>query len=90
MDYVSPFDDRVLEAVPLAARPPELAGRTVALLDITKNRSAEFLDRVEALLRQSGAETFRIAKATFSRPAAPEVIEEIAIRGDLAVEGLAD
>jgi hypothetical protein len=90
MDYVSPFDDRVLEAAPLAARPPELAGRTVALLDITTNRSAEVLDRVETLLRERGAETFRIAKATFSRPAAPEVIEEIAIRGDLVVEGLAD
>jgi alpha-galactosidase/6-phospho-beta-glucosidase family protein len=74
----------------LAPRPAELRGRTVALLDITKNRSAEFLDRVDALLRERGAETFRIAKATFSRPAAPEVIEEIALRGDLVVEGLAD
>jgi hypothetical protein len=90
MEYVSPFDESVLEPVPQAARPPELAGRTVALLDITKNRSAEFLDRLEELLRARGAETFRIAKATFSRPAAPEVIEEIAIRGDLVVEGLAD
>ena len=90
MDYVSPFDERVLEPTPLAARPPELRGRTVALLDITKNRGREFLDRVEELLRERGAETFRIAKATFSRPAAQEVIEQIAIRGDLAVEGLAD
>ena len=90
MDYVSPFDERALEATPLAPRARALAGRTVALLDITKNRSAEFLDRVEELLHERGAETFRIAKATFSRPAAPEVIEEIALRGDLVVEGLAD
>jgi hypothetical protein len=90
MEYVSPFDERALEPAPLAPRPVELAGRTVVLLDITKNRSAEFLDRLEALLRGRGAETFRIAKATFSRPAAPEVIEEIALRGDLVVEGLAD
>src|SRR5581483_528107 len=75
MEYVSPFDEAVLEATPLAPRPESLAGRTVALLDITKNR---------------GAETFRISKETFSRPAAPEVIEEIALRGDLVVEGLAD
>ena len=90
MEYVSPFDERVLEPTPLAPRPDDLAGRTVALLDITKNRGAEFLDRIEARLRAGGAETFRIAKEAFSRPAAPEVIEQIAIRGDLAVEALAD
>jgi alpha-galactosidase/6-phospho-beta-glucosidase family protein len=90
MEYVSPFDERAAEPVALAQRPAELAGRTVALLDITKNRGAEFLDRIEQLLRERGAETFRISKATFSRAAAAEVIEEIAIRGDLAVEGLAD
>ena len=90
MEYVSPFDERVLEATPLAERPSELGERTVALLDITKNRGAEFLDRIEELLRDRGVSTFRVSKATFSRPAAPEVIEEIALRGDLVVEGLAD
>jgi hypothetical protein len=90
MDYVSPFDDRTAEQIPPATRPADLDGRTVALLDITKNRSAEFLDRIEQLLHERGVPTFRIAKATFSRPAAPEVIEAIAIHGDLVVEGLAD
>jgi alpha-galactosidase/6-phospho-beta-glucosidase family protein len=80
----------VTAPAPHAERPPDLTGRTVALLDITKNRSAEFLDRIDRLLQERGASTFRIAKAAFSRPAAPEVIEEIAIRGDLVVEGLAD
>ena len=83
MDYVSPFDERVREATPLAPRPAALAGRRVALLDITKNRGAQFLDRIEELLRGRGVGTFRISKATFSRPAAPEVIEEVALRGDL-------
>lgn len=90
MEYVSPFDEQVAETTPPAARPDVIAGRTVALLDITKSRGAEFLDRIEAGLRARGAHTFRIAKAAFSRPAAPEVIEEIALRGDLVVEGLAD
>ena len=62
----------------------------MVLVDITKARSAEFLDRVDVLLRERGAETFRIAKEIFSRPASREVIEEVAIHGDLAVEGLAD
>jgi hypothetical protein len=90
VEYVSPFDERVREPQPLAPRPADLTGRRVALLDISKARGDEFLDRVETLLRESGAETFRIAKPLFSRPAPQEVIEEIAIRADLAVEGLAD
>ena len=90
MEYVSPFDERARQAEPLAARPAGLEGRTVALLDITKARGDEFLDRVEQRLQAAGASTFRIAKAAFSRPATPEVIEEIALRGDLTVEGLAD
>ena len=90
MDYVSPFDERAREAEPLARRPGELAGRTVALLDISKARGAEFLDRLEELLRARGAETLRVAKPLFSKPAPTEVIEQIAIHGDLAVEALAD
>jgi hypothetical protein len=90
MDYVSPIDPRVAEPLELAPRPAALGGRRVVLLDITKNRGAEFLDRIEAHLRRSGAETFRIAKETFSRPASPEVVERVAIHGDLVVEGLAD
>ena len=90
MEYVSPIDERVAEPVPFAPRPHELAGRRVALLDITKARGVEFLDRLEELLRARGAETFRISKEIFSKPASTEVIEQVAIHGDLAVEGLAD
>ena len=90
MEYVSPIDERVREPVAFAPRPAALAGKRVALLDITKARGAEFLDRVERRLHEHGAETFRIAKETFSKPASPDVIEEIALRGDLTVEGLAD
>jgi hypothetical protein len=89
-DYVSPFDERVRPAEPPAARPGGIEGRTVALLDITKNRGAQFLDRVETRLRESGAGTFRISKEIFSRPAAAAVIDQIAARADLALEALAD
>jgi hypothetical protein len=89
-DYVSPFDERVRPAEPLAARPGSIDGRTVALLDITKNRGAEFLDHVESQLTAAGAGTFRISKEIFSKPAAPAVIDEIAARADLVVEALAD
>jgi hypothetical protein len=90
VDYVSPFDERRRAAEPLASRPADLSGARVALLDITKRRGDEFLDRVEELLHAQGAETFRVVKEIFSKPAAPEIIRRIANRGDLAVEGLAD
>jgi hypothetical protein len=90
MDYVSPIDPRAAEPLERAQRPESLDGRRVVLLDITKNRGAEFLDRIEEHLRRRGAETFRISKEIFSRPASTEVIERVAIHGDLVVEGLAD
>jgi hypothetical protein len=90
VEFVSPFDERRRATDPLAPRPPSLEGARVALLDITKRRSDEFLDRIEALLHARGAQTFRAVKEIFSKPAAPEMIRRIANRGDLAVEGLAD
>jgi nucleotide-binding universal stress UspA family protein len=90
MDYVSPFDQRNREAEPLAGRPQSLRGKQVALLDINKRRGKEFLDRIEERLQSNGAHTFRLVKQIFSKPAAPEVIRQIADRGDRAIEGLAD
>ena len=90
MDYVTPFDERSRSADPLAPRPEDLSGARVALLDITKRRGDEFLDRVEELLVSRGAVTFRVVKEIFSKPAGPEIVRRISDRGDLAVEGLAD
>jgi nucleotide-binding universal stress UspA family protein len=90
MDYVSPLDERLALATPLADRPAGLTGRRVVLLDISKNRGDEFLDRMQTLLEQRGATVTRERKPLFSRPAADEIIERVAIHGDLCVEGLAD
>jgi hypothetical protein len=90
MEYVSPIDERVREPEPLALRTGGIEGKSVALLDISKNRGAEFLDRLELHLQEHGARTRRFRKPTFSRPAPANLIEEIALHGDLAVEGLAD
>ena len=89
-DYVSPIDDSVREPEPLAPRPAGISGRRVVLLDIRKNRGAEFLDRIETLLRAEGADTARSTKEIFSKPAALPLIDEITGRADLVVEALAD
>ena len=89
-DYVSPFDERVRAPEPLAPRPVRISGLRVTLLDITKNRGAEFLDRIETLLQAGGATTTRVAKEIFSKPAALALIGDIAGQADLVVEALAD
>ena len=89
-DYVSPFDERVRAAEPLAPRLASLNGRRVVLLDIRKNRGAEFLTRVETLLTAAGAETTRAAKEIFSKPAALGLIDQIASHSDAVVQALAD
>ena len=89
-DYVSPFDERVRPAEPLAPRPANITGHRVVLLDIRKNRGAEFLDRIEFQLRAAGAPTVRRAKEIFSKPARLALIDEIAGHADLVVEALAD
>ena len=89
-DYVSPIDERVRAAEPLAPRPVSVSGRRVVLLDIRKNRGAEFLDRVETLLQGARVTTGRATKEIFSKPAALALIDEIAGGADLVVEALAD
>jgi hypothetical protein len=90
MDYVSPFDETRREPHPRATRPHDLRGRRVALLDISKARGAEFLDVVERLLADRGAQTSRHVKPTFSRPAPAALVEHLTREADLVVEGLAD
>jgi len=48
------------------------------------------LAEIERLLRERGAATSRHAKPAFSRPAPPELLDELARDVELVVEGLAD
>jgi hypothetical protein len=89
-DYVSPFDERVRPPEPIAPRAASISGLRVTLLDIRKNRGAEFLDRVETLLQQAGATTSRETKEIFSKPAALDLIDRITSVSDAVVEALAD
>ena len=72
------------------ARLASLAGRKIGLLDISKARGDVFLDRVEERLRERGAEVLRYRKPTFTKPAPPDLRQEIAVHCDAVVEALAD
>ena len=67
-----------------------LAGKRVGLLDISKARGDVFLNRIEERLRERGAEVMRYRKPTFTKPAPPDLRQEIAVHCDAVVEALAD
>ena len=74
-------------------RLPRLAsldGRRIGLLDISKARGDVFLNRLEERLRERGADVARYRKPTFTKPAPPDLRQEIAVHCDAVVEALAD
>lgn len=85
-----PTSERSPERRPRRAPPESLEGRTIALLDLGKLRSDEFLDTVERRLRERGHRVLRTAKPTNAKPAPPQVIASIVEGADVVVEALAD
>ena len=72
-------------------RPPaDLAGKTVALLDIGKMRGAEYIDRLEQLLNARDIRTRRYAKPTNTRTAPLGMLQAIATECDAVVIALSD
>jgi len=76
----------------LAPRLESLDGKVMGLLNITKNGSDIFLERVEELMRERFdiAEVIYVEKPTFTRPAPTELLVDLAERADFVIEGLAD
>lgn len=72
------------------AAPGELRGKTVGLLDIGKMRGAEYIDRLEVLLRERGVGTRRYAKPTNTRTAPIAMLQAIATECDAVVIALSD
>ncbi|MCG8467462.1 MAG: hypothetical protein MJB57_04540 [Gemmatimonadetes bacterium] len=72
------------------APPRALDGAVVALQDIGKIRSDEFLDHIERLLEERGVRTIRSAKPTNAKRAPTETLQRIATEADVVVQALAD
>jgi hypothetical protein len=69
---------------------PSLDGRTVALFDIGKTRSDEFLDQVEKPFAERGFRTRRYAKPTNAKVAPVEVIQKVVTEADAVLIALSD
>lgn len=76
----------------LAPRVQGLDGLRLAVLDNTKWNAAKLLDGVVALLagQFKFSQINRYKKETFTKPAAPALIREIAAGNDLALVAIAD
>ena len=90
---VNPTDERRPVPGEPAARLDTFAGKTVALLDISKRGGSHFLDAIERILKEryDVENVVREMKPTFSKPAPEEVIQRLlAARPSAIIEALAD
>lgn len=87
---LDPTDETTPQVRERTTRPESLAGLTVGLLDISKPRGNVFLDQVQNRLEALDASVVRYTKPTFSKPAPPDLRQEIATQCDAVIEALAD
>ena len=87
---LDPTSERTTHRRPLSPRIADLAGRTVALLDISKPRGDVFIKRLEELFSQRGVSVRHYRKPTFSKPAPIDLRQRIAAECTAVVEALAD
>ncbi|MCH8894359.1 MAG: hypothetical protein IIB32_12750 [Chloroflexi bacterium] len=90
LGFVDPTAGGGKETVPLAPRPANLSGKVVGLLDNTKEQADIILQTIgEALCERYGVEKVIIRrKEHYSKPAAKEMIDEMANQVDVAIAGL--
>ena len=90
LGFIDPSAGGGKETILLAPRPTDLSGKVVGLLDNTKEQADIILPTVgEALCERYGVETLIIRrKEHYSKPAAAEIIEEMAAQVDVAIAGL--
>ena len=90
MKLLDPTSENQAAARTALPRPRSLAGKRVAMLDISKPRGDVFLDRVEQRLQRLDIETRRYQKPTFARVAPVELVQQIVSECDVVIEALAD
>jgi hypothetical protein len=88
---VNPLDERSADLQSPAPRLDDLEGKTLALLDISKPRGKEFLDRLEHLLKEryGVSKIIREIKPTYTKPAPGALLERLGFV-DGVIEALAD
>ena len=91
LEILDPTDERAPIGLRLATRPDQLHG-TLGIIDITKARGDIFCDEVERLLHERLPEIdiIRLRKPTFTKPAPPDLRDEVGTRCQAVIQALAD
>jgi hypothetical protein len=88
LEVLDPTAERDAVERPLAPR--DGAPKRIAFVDIRKPRGDVFLDELETVLHERGADVLRTQKPTFTKPAPADVRREIARDCEAVIEALAD
>jgi hypothetical protein len=87
---LDPTGERSVAARPRLARPENLDGLRIGLIDIGKTKGDIFLGRIEQRLTERGLEVKRYAKPTNTRTAPTPLCQQIATEVDVVIEALSD
>ena len=92
IELLDPTSERAPASRQLSPRLDSIAGRTVALLDISKPRGDVFLNALEPALRARvpGLRVLRYRKPTFAKVAPVDLKHQISTTCDVVIEALAD
>ena len=91
-ELVVPTDDRPAEGRRLAPRPASLTGLRLGLLDNRKGNANVLLERLAQRLaaEQGLGQVVREEKHIFSRPAAPDQLDRLALACDVVITAIGD
>jgi hypothetical protein len=89
--FLDPTDEREPIGHRAAVRPAALTG-TLGIIDISKARGDVFCDELERLIRHAApaVNVIRLRKPTYTRPAPPDLRDEVAERCEAVIQALAD
>jgi hypothetical protein len=91
-EVLDPTDEDLPTEKKLSSVVPNLQGKVIGFLDISKPKGDIFLKRLEELLteRYHVKAVIHRRKPTYTAPAPPSLREELASRCDVIIEALAD
>jgi hypothetical protein len=90
LTVLDPTAEMDVERIPLAPRPPDLAGRRVGILDNSTERADEILRRIEERLKEQGA-VRRVVwrrKEYYTKQAPTALIEDLARQCDVVINAV--
>ena len=87
LPFIDPTRGGAKTALPKAARPMDLAGKVVGLLDNTKEQADVILDTIGRALREKYgvAEVVMRRKQYYSKPATADIIDDMAKKVQVAI-----